>query len=81
MGRNRKKQSQKPSTQRNMAIVVGIIALLVIAYVALSGGSNEKDQADTSWRSLGLTNAQTGEAFTLADFEGKTVVVKLMSPT
>lgn len=80
MGKGRKKQSKKFS-QRNLTIIVGVITLIVFAYVALSGGSNEKDQADTSWRSLALTDAQTSETFTLADFEGKNVVVKLMSPT
>jgi thiol-disulfide isomerase/thioredoxin len=34
---------------------------------------------DSSWRDLPLTDAQTGETFTLADFAGKTVYVEPMA--
>lgn len=34
---------------------------------------------DTSWQNLPLTNAQTGETFTLADFEGQSVYVEPMA--
>ncbi len=34
---------------------------------------------DTSWQDLPLTNAQTGETFSLADFAGQTVYVEPMA--
>ena len=34
---------------------------------------------ETSWQDLPLTNAQTGETFSLADFAGQTVYVEPMA--
>lgn len=41
--------------------------------------ASEEVAARPAWHSLPLTNARTGETFTFADFEGKTVYVEPMA--
>ncbi|GAB4548255.1 MAG: hypothetical protein OHK0023_11040 [Anaerolineae bacterium] len=59
---------------RRMLVLTFILGALVFG---LTVGSRAQDKPD--WMTIELMDAQTGEAFTLADFEGKTVLVEPMA--
>jgi thiol-disulfide isomerase/thioredoxin len=69
---------------RNVALrLLSVLALVVagsaVALAGLAGPDVARAAERPSWHQLTLTNARTGEPFTLADFAGKTVYVEPMA--
>lgn len=69
---------------RALTIRTLVLALLLVAssLTMLAGPSGSKVVVAAerpAWHQLALTNARTGETFTLADFAGKTVYVEPMA--
>lgn len=60
-----------------LAIVIGIVALLLTQ--PSPGQTVVEDGERPAWQNAPITDAKTGETFTLADLGNKNVFVKIMS--
>src|SRR5215475_4612241 len=58
-----------------LAALLAVAAALLLVPPAAAPPANER----SAWHALPLVNARTGQAFTLADFAGKTVYVEPMA--
>jgi peroxiredoxin len=68
------------SLRRVLSVVCAALLLPALVGVAGLRASPAAAQADLpAWQTMALTNARTGEPFTLADFQGKTVYVEPMA--
>ena len=63
-----------------LAIVLGLVALLVFQSQTDIRQTLVEDGERPPWQRAPLVNAKTGETFSLADYDDKHVVVKIMSP-
>ena len=84
---SRTRQRKQARQRRNLTIGAVVLVVIVVAAIMLivqgQGGTPAASTAADgrpAWQSMPLTNARTGETFTLADFGEKNVVVKIMSP-
>ncbi len=75
---------KKSHLGRNVAVLTGVVLLVIIAVYALSqtgAGSSAVPLSISSsaWKTAPLTNAQTGQDFTLGQFSGKIIVLQFMA--
>ncbi len=74
---------KKSHFKRNFGIFLGVIFLVVLGFYALSqqpGSAGQFVQAATDgWKTVPLTDARTGQTFTLGQFAGKVVVLEAMA--
>lgn len=82
--KERKAQRKKANRNKQFITIGGVLAVIIgVAVLLLAqpspGQTVVVDGERPAWQNAPLTNARTGEVFTLADFEGKNVVVKIMS--
>ena len=88
MRRSKQRIAQKRQKKQSHQVVRGTVLVIVIAIVIVGIGLFQmttpnqvasSDDGQPIWHSMELTNARTGETFTLADFDDRDVVVKITS--
>jgi hypothetical protein len=62
-----------------MTRILSFFSLILVLLAACAQAENAPVNPRPDWLTLPLTNARTGETFTLADFAGKTVFVHPMA--
>jgi preprotein translocase subunit YajC len=84
--RAKERKAQRKKTDKNkqfimigglLAVVIGIVVLVLIQ--PSPGQTVVVDGERPAWQNASLTNARTGEVFTLADLDNRNVYVKVMS--
>ncbi len=75
---------KKSHFKRNLAVLGAVIFLIVIgvySFAQTSAGASAKpiQIANSAWKTAPLTNAVTGQSFTLSQFSGKVVVLQFMA--
>ncbi len=75
---------KKSHLKRNLGVLVAIIFLVVIgvySFAQSSAGASARpiQIANSAWKTAPLTNAATGQSFTLSNFTGKVVVLQFMA--
>lgn len=85
--KKRKKQREQEQSKRFRLLFGGglmAVAVAIMGFLVLQGGSQSEpvvgEDGRLVWQTMNLRDARTGEAFTLADFDDRDVVVKMMSP-
>ena len=88
MSRSKRRSTQKRREKENQSrlvirgVVVAIVVIIAgIAFSQLNNPGQETFSEDGRpiWQTMELTDARTGESFTLADFDERDVVVKITS--
>ncbi len=89
MSRTKKRKAQRRADGKRkqlillsglFVIIVGIVGLLLAPSRSNSEQTVVQNGERPPWQSLELVDGNTGNPFTLADFDNKHVVVKIMSP-
>jgi thiol-disulfide isomerase/thioredoxin len=75
---------KKSHFKRNLAVLAAVIFLVVIglySFSQTSAGSSARpiQVLNSNWKSASLTNAVTGQTFTLSQYAGKVVVLQFMA--
>ncbi len=75
---------KKSHLKRNLGVLIAIIFLVVIgvySFAQSSAGASARpiQIANSAWKTAPLTNAVTGQSFTLSNFTGKVVVLQFMA--
>jgi len=75
---------KKSHFKRNLSVLAAVIFLVVIglyAFAQTSAGSSARSiqVLNSNWKSATLTNAVTGQTFTLSQYSGKVVVLQFMA--
>lgn len=82
-GRNRNKKGKKNPLLYG-GIIGSVLLVAVIFFITRnqspSGQVSITDGERPTWQTIPLSDARTGESFTLADFDDRNVFVKIMSP-
>ena len=88
MSRSKKRLVQKRQKKQSQQIIRGTVLMIIIAIVIVGIGLFQmtvpsqvatSDDGQPIWQTIELTDARTGEIFTLADFDDQDVVVKITS--
>ncbi len=75
---------KKSHLKRNLGVLTAVIFLVVIGFYSFaqtSAGSSAKPLqiTNSNWKSAPLTNAATGQSFTLSQYSGKIIVLQFMA--
>lgn len=75
-----KKSNKTSSLYWGIAGVLFVAVVIVIAQSQSPSGQVTVEGERPAWQTIALTDARSGETFTLSDFNDRNVFVKIMSP-